>query len=342
MTKKYELAKKQGLNWQALLIEETQTEIKELIKDLTLKGKSKLEIGKAVEKKINECVDELESENLKAEAQKGLQVFANRVYVILALLFVNVNYSQLQSISRVARDIGTIKDLQETSTILGNQAYNKGVPVNIYAKDYMELVKQRIDTLSKLEAKEDYTSRMTLRNSAEIQVRQERREEQLQELKDKGVNLVWIVPHANCSSRCQPFQGKLYSLDGTYGEIDGIRYEPLENATDVYETTKNGKIYKNGCLSGFNCRHQTQAYAKGNKPTPIPAKVIDKEREINNKQRYLERGVRSWRDRALQWKGIDNAEYVYSKNKANEWNRKYIEYSRNNNVAFYPDRTKII
>ena len=199
MTKKYELAKKQGLNWQALLIEETQTEIKELVKDLTLKGKSKFEISKAVGDKIKECIEELESETLKAEAERGLQIFANRVYVILGLLYLGMDYTQIQAVGRVANDIGTAKDLQITDKILGQSAYNKGVPVNIYAKDYMELVKQRIDTLSKLEAKEDYASRMTLRNSAEIQVRQERHEQELQELRDKGENLVWIVPHANCS-----------------------------------------------------------------------------------------------------------------------------------------------
>ena len=342
MTNKYELAKKQGLNWQALLIEETQTEIKQVIKDMILQGKSKYEIGKALEKKIKGCVDEIEIETLKIETEYGLKSFADRVYMILFLLFAGITYKEIQAVSKVAKGIAMPEDIKAADKFLGDIAYEKRVPANMYAKKYMELVKQRIDTLSRLEAKEDYSARMTLRNSAEIQVRQEAREEQVQEIVKRGVNFVWIVPHANCSERCQPFQGKLYSLDRTYGEIDGIQYQPLENATDVYETTKQGKIYKNGCLSGFNCRHRIQEYKQGNKPQPIPARVIAKEREVNNKQRYLERGVRSWRDRALQWKDIDQNEYLYAKQKAKEWNDRYIEYSKKNNVAYYPDRTKII
>lgn len=340
--KKYELAKKQGLNWQALLVEETQTEIKELIKDMILKGKNKFEIGKEIEKKINVCLDELEIERLKEEVERGLRAFADKVYIILFILFANITYKQIQAISNVARGSATPKDIRTAEQALGQMAYERRVPLNMYSKNYMQMVKERIDTLSRLEAKEDYTSRMTLRNSAEIQVRHEAIEKQLQDLRDKGENLIWIVPHANCSERCQPFQGKLYSLDGTYGTVDGIQYQPLEVATEVYETTKAGKIYKNGCLNGFNCRHRTQPYRQGNKPKTIPAAVIDKERDINNKQRYLERGVRSWRDRALQWKGIDDNEYRYAKAKAVEWNNKYIEFSKKNGVAYYPDRTKII
>ena len=40
MNKKYEVAKKQGLNWQALLIEETQTELKVEIQKMVLLQKS--------------------------------------------------------------------------------------------------------------------------------------------------------------------------------------------------------------------------------------------------------------------------------------------------------------
>ena len=36
-------------------------------------------------------------------------------------------------------------------------------------------------------------------------------------LKDNGVKLVWTSSHANASPRCSPYQGKLYSLDGTSG-----------------------------------------------------------------------------------------------------------------------------
>ena len=159
-----------------------------------------------------------------------------------ALVAVASNKASVEQV-RVVRELS-----QET---MGS--YNMGLPLDVYANEYMDYVKDRIERLAKFEAKEDYTSRVNLRNIAEIQIRAERHEQELADLKASGVNLVWIVPHANCSERCEDWQGKLYSLDDTYGEIDGIKYQPLKNATDRYETTKSGKIYKNGCLSGFNC-----------------------------------------------------------------------------------------
>ena len=65
MNKKYLQAKKQGLNWQALLIEETQTELKILIRDMVLQKKTFSEINKVVVKTIEKAVNDLESDNLK-------------------------------------------------------------------------------------------------------------------------------------------------------------------------------------------------------------------------------------------------------------------------------------
>ena len=242
--------------------------------------------------------------------------------------------------------IADYKEIQTTrkfvNEIVPLRAYETRVPLDVYAKDYIKMVEERLNYLAGIDAKDDYSERVSLRNIAEMQVRQERHQQELQDIVDTGNDLVWIVPHANCSERCEPWQGKLYSISGRYGEIDGIEFQPLSNATDIYETTKSGKVYKNGCISGFNCRHILKPYTKGNKPTEIPASVIDKQREVDRTQRYLERGVRTWKERALLFKGIDNKRYIYSKNKAKEWNERYIGYSRDNQVAYYPSRTDII
>lgn len=342
MNKKYENAKKQGLNWQALLIEETQTEIKVLIQKMILLGKTFTEINSNVVKIVEKTINELESEELKTTAKSSLFAFATRVYNYLKQTYQGLNLVGILALSAVASNTGTPQQVQVVNQIAGNSAYNKALPLQLFSKEYMKFVKDRINYLTRIEAKEDYTSRVNLRNIAEMQVRQERHEEELQKMIDKGINLVWIVPHANCSERCESWQGKLYSLDNTYGTIDGIEYQPLRNATDIYEQTKSGKIYKNGCLSGFNCRHKIEAYNKGNRPIEIPQKVVDKERNINNTQRYFERNVRFWKERALLNKDTDTKEYNYAKFKAKQWNDRYIEYSKKNNVAYYPSRTEII
>lgn len=347
MTHEIELAKQQGLNWQALLIEETQSEIKVVISEGIMKHLNFKALDLRVKAIIDRLVNELESEALKIRCRVDLVRFANRIYLMLKPLFVDVDLAVLMSIRKVAEKQATIKEIKTAGKYLSydvpNKVFEKAVPLDMYAKDYLKLVEQRMQEIAMLEAKPDETSRVNLRNIAEMQVRQERHEEELRGYLDKGIDLVWIVPHANCSKRCEPYQGKLYSISGKIGTIDGISYQPLSDATDNYETTRSGKIYKNGCISGFNCRHKLQAYKKGNTPVEIPAKVVKKEREINNMQRYLERGVRAWKDKALMAKvQNDTKGYVYCRQKAKEWNERYIDYSRKNEVAYYPSRTKII
>lgn len=342
MKKKYETAKRQGLNWQALLIEETQSEIKVLIQKLVLEGKGFAEVNKEVVKVVESAINDLESEALKETAKPTLYAFATRVYNYTKQTYQNLNLYGLMALLSVANNKGTPEQIRYVNQLAGNSAYNVGTPLDVFSKDYMQFVKERVEKLSKFEAKEDYTSRVNLRNIAEMQVREEWHEKQIADFKEQGVKLVWIVPHSNCSERCQDWQGKLYSLDGSSGTIDGISYQPLENATDIYQTSKNGKIYKNGCISGFNCRHTLEPYKQGNKPIEIPSRVIDRQREINTKQRYFERGVREWKERALLFKGIDKKLYNYAKAKAKQWNERYIKYCEKNEVAYYPSRTEII
>lgn len=346
MNKKYLQAKKQGLNWQALLIEETQTELKILIRDMVLQKKTFSEINKVVVKTIETAVNDLESDNLKEISTRSLLGFSTRIYWYYKNTFKDVSIVQLVALNKVAQGIADYKEIQTTrkfvNEIVPLRAYETRVPLDVYAKDYIKMVEERLNYLAGIDAKDDYSERVSLRNIAEMQVRQERHQQEIQDIVDAGNDLVWIVPHANCSERCEPWQGKLYSISGRYGEIDGIKFQPLSNATDIYETTKSGKVYKNGCISGFCCRHILKPYARGNKPTEIPANVIDKQREVDRTQRYLERGVRAWKERALLFKGIDNKRYIYSKNKAKEWNERYIDYSRDNQVAYYPSRTDII
>ena len=346
MNKKYLQAKKQGLNWQALLIEETQTELKILIRDMVLQKKTFSEINKVVVKTIETAVNDLESDNLKEISTRSLLGFSTRIYWYYKNTFKDVSIIQLVALNKVAQGIADYKEIQTTrkfvNEIVPLRAYETRVPLDVYAKDYIKMVEERLNYLAGIDAKDDYSERVSLRNIAEIQVRQERHQQEIQDIVDAGNDLVWIVPHANCSERCESWQGKLYSISGRYGEIDGINFQPLSNATDIYETTKSGKVYKNGCISGFNCRHILKPYTKGNKPTEIPANVIDKQREVDRTQRYLERGVRAWKERALLFKGIDNKRYIYSKNKAKEWNERYIDYSRDNQVAYYPSRIDII
>ncbi|MBQ2324750.1 MAG: hypothetical protein II377_00730 [Clostridia bacterium] len=202
-------------------------------------------------------------------------------------------------------------------------------------------------------AKEDYTTNVSLRNIAEMTVRYEHQVNMIDEKRQSGVKLVYILPHANCSKRCEKYQvggslhpSGLYSLDGSVGVTkEGVKYRPLEFATDNpidRYTTKAGITYQNGCLTGFNCRHTLGDYKPGAKPITIPEKVIAKRREIEQKQREYERQIREYKKASIALKDIDAKKAKKMRKLAIETNAKYKAFSRKHNVAYFPDRTKLL
>ena len=51
-----------------------------------------------------------------------------------------------------------------------------------------------------------------------MEVRYEANLQDVAKLKEEGVKLVMASSHADASLRCAPYQGKLYSLDGSSGK----------------------------------------------------------------------------------------------------------------------------
>lgn len=331
------------LNWQAGELTDLQTEIKLLIKKMILRGTSRRETATALSNLIETALKRLKSTELKNKARESLLRFAERVYAFTMNTYNGATIAILGAMSRVAENKGTPKDRRaviEFANKSDHLGYNISIPLDKFSQDYMDLVKKRMEFLAKQEAKDDPTSRVTLRNVAEMQVRAEHNEAMIEGLKAKRVKLAWILPHANCSKRCQKWQGKLYSLDGTSGVVDGFQYQPLENAMNVYEVTKAGKVYRNGCISGFNCRHILEPYKDKNKPIEIPAEVVNKTREIETKQRYMENMTRQWKERYLLLDKSEEKTFAYLK--AKKWEQTYIEFSKQNNMPLYESRIKII
>lgn len=323
-------------------MEETQTKIKLLIRDYVISGKGFVELDKAVQKVINETIKDLESDFLKANARIGLNIFADKVYrQFVADLGFN-HTILLGAINLMKKGQYTQREVNILNDNIAKMQgyYDIGLPNREYHKDYMEQVKTALDNMRQIEAM-DYRQGISLRNVAEMQVRYEFQQEKIANLKSQGENLVTCSTHGNCSKRCEPWQGGHYTLDKTTQEVDGITFVPLENATDIFVTTKSGKVYKNGLL-GFNCRHYLTPYRKGAEIPSVNAEIIDKEREIDKKMRYLERNVRQWKEERDLNNGIDQKRYLQARKKAIEWNKKYIQFAQENERAYYPDRVKII
>lgn len=312
----------------------------------------KAEIDRKVFKHISEAERQIRIPELAVAARQSLLRFYTAQFQelrisfgwqlpLLAALFL------LNGKTLTGREIKpTQAQTQQARQILEQAGYDRsrllGSPLQKFSKDYVERnVKPALDRLAKQQARDpdDVSGRNTLRNKAEMAVRYNEHLKQIEGFKKRGVNLVICSTHADCSERCAPWQGLVYSLDGTEGYTDdGRHYQPLENATHD-QITKRG--VPNGLL-GYNCRHFLVPYKSGYR-FPKPNAVEEREEyKITQIQRRMEADVRKWRAVAIENKDTDRDRYLEARRKAIAANQAYIEFSKRHNRAYYPSRTKLI
>lgn len=337
-----------------VLIEDAQTDIREIVKRAFLYREPKQKTESRLKKAIHTATEGIAIPRLKHDVTVSLINFANRQRVTwqsVGLTPEAVLFLASQK-DRVKPRLSRVKAIREELFSVGGgdghiRTYNdseaRGVPLNRYYDDvWRERVQPAIKEAARASALDpnDYSGRNSLRNLSEMEVRYHDHLDTIAELKARGVKLVVCSSHADCSDRCAPWQGRIYSLDGTSGVIDGHRYVPLETATDVWYTTKAGRRYKNGLL-GFNCRHYLKPYDGQLLPT-ISTKERKAEYVVTLNQRRLERAVRDAKVDALTNKGLDDKAYKAAKMRAREANERYLEYCKENGRAAYPTRVTII
>lgn len=341
---------KDSLNRQALSLEEAQAKIREVVKESFFKSKSRKRLDDDVNKIISRALSRIYIPSLRDAARRSLLAFYNNQRRIIHTIspLVLLTYRALTRLNEPTADISKGMSVTEAKTTLLRELpieiVQKGVARMEYGEEYYRTkIKPILDNLSAQEAEDPdsqayWGRRSTLRNRAEREVRHQGHIDNLNDLRAQGVTLVIISAHADCSDRCRPFQGKVFSLNGMSGiTADGREFVPIERATDIY--TANGK-WKNG-LFGFNCRHYAVPYADGYSFPTTSLKTERTEYKITERQRALERNVRKWKTRAVMAQGINRADYVYSKNKAKQWEAEYEAFSRKHERAYYRSRTKI-
>ncbi len=338
------------LNNQVLCIEEAETEIRLAVKNAFFIGINQFNLNGQIKKIIEKALSKIRIRDLKSATYRSLLNFYYRQYrewqrlnserdVFLALVLLN-NKTPAKT---------SINSLQAVNILQNNGIKTFGVPLQEYSENYFKnkvkpiyenLIKQQ--PLDPDDVRDNIKQRNTLRNRAEMEVRYQGNKDSLADFIAKGVELVVASSHADCSERCREWQGKVYSLDGTSGITDdGRPYQPIENAINVPYITKAGKVYMNGLL-GFNCRHYIVAYKTGVRFPKVSEALERKEYEITEKQRYMEKQIRNLKTEAIYFKGVDNKAYKEAKSKANDWYEKYMQFSKENNRAYYPARTKIL
>lgn len=347
-----------------IIVQDTQHDIKMYLRDAVLKGTPFDKIQAEVNRIIVDSIKQLDNVDLIAAVSTSFPTFASRLYMTYQRTFGGYSPKQLEAIAAItqgqkltpqmeqaiikrtphyiARTVPAEGVTDKGGIKLPDTAFNRATPLYTYYKEVHKEIIAKLNEIAAMDAKPDYASNVSMRNIAEMAVRHEGQLKMLDELKTSGTNLVWIEPHANCSKRCEKWQGKLYSLDGSAGEVDGYPYEPLENAMNQYVTTRAGKTYRNGCISGYNCRHRLTPYSKGNKPIEIPAAVVERQRALEQQQRQYERAIRFQRERSQLFRGIDNRIATASYKKAAVLRKEYIAYCQKNKIPYVLERLKII
>ena len=176
---------------------------------------------------------------------------------------------------------------------------------------------------------------MPLRLRAELATRYEANLNDLKSIVESGVDLVWTSSHPNCSPRCAKWQGRLYSVSGKSGTIDGIKYTPLE------EALKGVNGDGNGIINGYNCRHRLISYKKGSRPPKdFTSAEIKKEYAIDQRQRQMENSIRQIKteERLLRASGQFPDEAKALRKKWQRLQANYKVFSLKNGRAFYPER----
>lgn len=134
---------------------------------------------------------------------------------------------------------------------------------------------------------------------------------------DYGSSVFQVSAHAGARPLCYPYQGKLYSWDGTSGTIT------LGNGrTYKYESIGNTSYGEAAGLFGVNCKHVPYPMIAG-VSEPVKEKILsekenDRIYQESQKQRALERQIR-YEKRALEMLGdmatAEDKERVYAAQK---------------------------
>ena len=323
-----------------IAVQTVVTRIKELIVGSVAKGVNKDEITRQLNKLISDFCKTIDNEALREQNRKALVTAAKKWYYTTTTTFEIVNRNMLSMSGNIYR-IGANDSTSHITELRPRQdrGINVGKPL---IEDYKRSVRLAMKALAAdpplvVTRRDGKTYTMPIRNRAEIAVRYDANVKDLQRFASLGVDLVWTSQHPNCSPRCKDLQGRLWSISGKSGKINGITYRPLSEA--IQGKLKDG----NGIITGYNCRHRLIEYtANSHPPQELSEAEIKKEYAIDKKQRSYENNIRQMKtnERLLRATGdIEGAKALRKR-----WRRAtklYQAYSFENGRPFHPDRCVI-
>lgn len=130
---------------------------------------------------------------------------------------------------------------------------------------------------------------------------------QRQRAADHGVYTFQITSHAGARPLCAPYQGGIYSWDGSSGyvySLDGTAY--------YYDSIYSTSYGEPAGIFGINCGHDPETFVDGYS-TPRYERTPDEEEnnriyKLTQQQRAMERSVREWKTKAACYKAAGDDE----------------------------------
>ena len=190
-----------------------KSKIKEFILTELLSGKHRESILRKVQEEISKFTNGI-SDRYEAEAyKKELTEFAKEAYLMASDRTFMMSALTMSAVLSEKKEITAGQKRFATS---GYGLYSE----ELRDKKYDELQEKTRKFMSEYASFDGSKSYNFASSGGEGGASFERYLSDKKALIAKGVRIVYIPPHANCSKRCQPYQGKLYSLDGTSGSIE--------------------------------------------------------------------------------------------------------------------------
>ena len=329
----------------AEIIENLQTELKVFITESVKDEKPKEYIFRACAAKVRKAREALPDDELKAQLDESAPRYIKTLYEQISRML-EAARAMVRVYAQDREEKGKPVKVEKTGLLKEGvpdvELYNMEPAARDYFAAYHRDVKRELNGILSAAIKTEYDGNVNLRTIAELRVRYDEQKRMINSLEEEGEDLVWIDSHANTSKRCQPWQGKLYRLSGRSGTVDGIPFRPLTDATDIPYTTKRGRTYMNGCITGFGCRHKLTPYRKGSKPQKISAETIKKKREAEERQRAMEREIRYQKEKAAVLAAIDPKEATKARAKARALTKSYDAFSKRAGMPIVRERTRVV
>nr|DAQ99453.1 MAG TPA: minor capsid protein [Caudoviricetes sp.] len=376
--------KKSLPDWSAQTAADLKIAIKAYILSAVLNSKSDEQIREHVRKEVEEFRQEFSEaqaeeasgyvQELTALAEDVLAMTRNAIGNLTPYMFAaavaptgNLTEAQKANIGKAAKlilrptDRETVRKVAaeyrykpasgEQTADLPDFAYNRATPAQTYYKDVHEQTRAWMQDFQKIKESRNFVANVNPRAYTEMGVRFDAYRREKARLIQQGVKTVYVAPHANCSLRCQKWQGRVYSLDGFRGVRDGRKVIPIEDAAEnvTYTSKRTGRTYQAG-LFAYNCRHSMTPYQDGQLVETIPADVVATQRALEERQRAMEREIRFQKEKGTYWEilagknnnvGLDKvARSCYGK--AAALKKRYIAFSKKNNIPVVPERLSIM